>query len=394
MKKLSFIPGIIIGLLCGLALSGTVLAAITANPSTHAVKINGQPVALEGYNIGGNNFYKLRDIGAAVDFGVDYDAATATVLIDTSKGYTVPADATTTQPPVTQPTTTPATVVDGIRYTKGQTIADGSGSISDTELTTKVIAGEHMSREDFSQKANPAIFNTTYTREAYNTLRQTVIDRDAIVQSVNDNAVNPYYSYASASSSEETKAEMKFVAARSGIYNRYETGVEGYRTGQLWLYPGYFICKASIPSVFDEANKATDAFVATLKAMGSDTERIKAINDYVCEHITYGKGYAGPSVAFTGTGQSVGLCGSYTECVQYLCDRVGIPCVSISGENHAWNVVYVGGKWLYVDSTANDGADELSRREACLLSASHPNQDDYPQRTQYAKEVLVPGSTK
>ena len=61
MKKLSFVPGIVIGLLCGLALSGTVLAAIAANPSTHAVKINGQPVALEGYNIGGNNFYKLRD---------------------------------------------------------------------------------------------------------------------------------------------------------------------------------------------------------------------------------------------------------------------------------------------------------------------------------------------
>lgn len=381
MKKLSFVPGIVIGLLCGLVLSGTVLAAITAKPSTHAVRIDGQPVTLEGYNINGSNYYKLRDIGAAVDFGVDYDAATATVLIDTTKGYNA-------TPAATEPA---ASTVDSIRYTKGQTVADGSGSISDTQLATKVIAGEHLSREDFSQKANPAIFDSIYTREAYNTIRQTVIDRDAIVQTVNDKFVNPYYSYASVCASEETKLEMGTVMARMANYYAHQTGVEGYRSGQLWEYPGYFLCKVSTP--FTEANRATDAFVASLSGL-SDADKVRAINDIVCESITYGKGAAGPSIAFTTSEQSVGLCGSYAECVQYLCDRAGIPCVTIGGENHAWNVVFVNGKWLYIDSTANDGADELSRRTTCLLAESYPKNDDHPQRTHFAKEILVPGSTQ
>jgi uncharacterized repeat protein (TIGR01451 family) len=40
------------------------------------------------YNIEGNNYFRLRDIGEALDFGVTWDSAKNTVVIDTSKGYT------------------------------------------------------------------------------------------------------------------------------------------------------------------------------------------------------------------------------------------------------------------------------------------------------------------
>ena len=43
---------------------------------------------LIAYNIDGNNYFKLRDIGEVFDFGVDWDGATNTIVIDTSKGYT------------------------------------------------------------------------------------------------------------------------------------------------------------------------------------------------------------------------------------------------------------------------------------------------------------------
>lgn len=38
------------------------------------------------YNIGGNNYFKLREIAKALDFSVEYDAATKTIIIDTTKG--------------------------------------------------------------------------------------------------------------------------------------------------------------------------------------------------------------------------------------------------------------------------------------------------------------------
>ncbi|MCL2218226.1 MAG: copper amine oxidase N-terminal domain-containing protein [Defluviitaleaceae bacterium] len=57
--------------------------AVQAIPSTATVLINGQPADLRAYNIGGNNFFMLRDLGTALGFEVDWDAATASVLIIT-----------------------------------------------------------------------------------------------------------------------------------------------------------------------------------------------------------------------------------------------------------------------------------------------------------------------
>ena len=54
----------------------------TAKPSTQAIIINGERRDdLDAYNIGGNNFFKLRDLGTALDFGVDYDTASRTMLV-------------------------------------------------------------------------------------------------------------------------------------------------------------------------------------------------------------------------------------------------------------------------------------------------------------------------
>ena len=79
----------------------------------------------------------------------------------------------------------------------GQTVADGSGRVSSVPLTTKVLDGSDMSREDFSQRANPAIFDSIYTRAAYNTICQSILDRDIILTGNNDDGFNPCYNYAS-----------------------------------------------------------------------------------------------------------------------------------------------------------------------------------------------------
>jgi hypothetical protein len=55
--------------------------------STAKVYLDGEELSLTAYNINGYNYFKLRDLGQAIDFGVDYDAATNTVIIDTSIGY-------------------------------------------------------------------------------------------------------------------------------------------------------------------------------------------------------------------------------------------------------------------------------------------------------------------
>ena len=60
----------------------------TAVPTTSQILKDGKEVPLTAYNINGANYFKLRDIGEAFDFGVDWDQATQTISISTSKGYT------------------------------------------------------------------------------------------------------------------------------------------------------------------------------------------------------------------------------------------------------------------------------------------------------------------
>ena len=61
--------------------------SVEASATTSTVYIDGKQVPLAAYTINGNNYFKLRDIGQAFNFGVTWDGATNTVGIDTSTGY-------------------------------------------------------------------------------------------------------------------------------------------------------------------------------------------------------------------------------------------------------------------------------------------------------------------
>ena len=71
----------------------------SCSPSNSSIILDGRSLSLTGYRINGNNFYRLRDVGKALDFGVDFDKQTRTVLIDSGSSA---------QPEPEQPTVTNA----------------------------------------------------------------------------------------------------------------------------------------------------------------------------------------------------------------------------------------------------------------------------------------------
>lgn len=76
------------GIILGAALAAPVAgAALTAQQSSQKITVDGKPVQIEAYSINGNNYAKLRDVGKAVGFAVEYDAATNTVQISTKNEY-------------------------------------------------------------------------------------------------------------------------------------------------------------------------------------------------------------------------------------------------------------------------------------------------------------------
>lgn len=63
-------------------------ASMKATANTSPILKDKLAVKLSAYNIGGNNYFKLRDLGQAFNFAVTWDGATNSINIDTSKGYT------------------------------------------------------------------------------------------------------------------------------------------------------------------------------------------------------------------------------------------------------------------------------------------------------------------
>ena len=52
-----------------------------ASLTNASVYLDGNPLSLTAYSIGGNNYFKLRDLVFALGFSVDWDNATSTVTI-------------------------------------------------------------------------------------------------------------------------------------------------------------------------------------------------------------------------------------------------------------------------------------------------------------------------
>lgn len=80
---------VFLGFLCGLsaALCLTVFAAqmeVINNP--YKITVNGQEVNIEGYNIEGSTYFKLRDVGDAVGFDVDFQNDTIILTASQGKG--------------------------------------------------------------------------------------------------------------------------------------------------------------------------------------------------------------------------------------------------------------------------------------------------------------------
>ena len=241
------------------------------------------------------------------------------------------------------------------------------------------ISADHWSREDYSQEANPSVFTGVYSRELYNTIRQTM------VEGTSDTA--PAYTMVS---KEDYSAVKKLIGRMEGVL-RYEHHVPQNFTN-YWQYLDYFAVSAEMPENYQEPFDFIQPTIQATEGM-TDREKVEYLNDYLCTLLAYKKGKtAGVTRTFAQhSGELQAACGSYARAFKFLCGAAGIPCFTISTSNHTWNMVYVDGQWLHVDVSAND----LYHRPYILLTETVQGRTDRaPEQTAFLKELLVPGSTK
>lgn len=66
------------------AKGGTVTAVVSDN----SIYANGEKLNLKAYKINGSNYFKLRDLGQALDFYVGYDSSVKSIIVSGNAGYT------------------------------------------------------------------------------------------------------------------------------------------------------------------------------------------------------------------------------------------------------------------------------------------------------------------
>lgn len=341
----------IVGILCGdILFGGSVFAdgGVIAALTRQIFCFNGQDVSLEAYSINGYNYIRLRDAAELFGINIEYDATTDTVYLgEVREEYKAP---------------------DGNAY----------------------------SRIDYSSAANPEAFDDVYTRDAYNAVRQSIVDRDYIIAGNDENGYNRDYDYAHfvdpSRTMNSTGTTYRAVNSVLGVINGYYFYLLGVEPDirELYKYPGYAICKATVHTFFAEANSATEGFVQSLKPL-SDREKVKKISEYICDIVDYdvNPSFGGFNEMFTSPSPVKGNCGTYSSAFVYLCQRAGLDSIMVEDEVHSWNEVYADGMWQIVDVSNYDTA----RSETFLFAKEYPRADIYPERTRFAKELLAPGST-
>ena len=354
----------VMGLLCGMVLLSSGYAAastiLSAAPSSQPIFVDGRQVQLEAYEIHGNNFVKLRDVGEEVGFNVYWDGAA--VQMKSSKPYTGMGPVVQTPAPVPTPTPS-APVVPSSSASSGYTINT-----------------DHWSREDFSQRANSAVFTGVFDRALYNTIRQTLVDGGS--------GTAPAYTMVD----KEDYGTVKRLLGQMDGTRRLEHYVPENFVN-YYEYLSYFAVTFKTPEQYHAAQSFIQPAIAQARQLGSDREKVEYLHDYLCSLLSYDvKAVAVISEIFAPrNGEIKGACGAYATAFSFLCDAANIPCFSIRSTDHSWNMVYADGRWLYVDVSA----DDLHGNKNALLVETYPRHTDIaPQATAFLKELLVPGSTK
>ncbi|NDO29279.1 hypothetical protein I5Q83_10485 [Enterocloster clostridioformis] len=241
------------------------------------------------------------------------------------------------------------------------------------------ISVDHWSREDFSQEANPSVFTGVYSRELYNTIRQTMVDGTS--------GTAPAYTMVS---KEDYSAVKNLIGRMEGVL-RYEHHVPQNFTN-YWQYLDYFAVSAEMPENYQAPLDFIQPVIDHAGMLATDRERVEYFNDYIRTLLAYEKGKtAGIIQTFAPhAGELKAACGSYARALKFLCAAADIPCFTISTKTHTWNLVYMEGQWLHVDVSAND----LSGRNSVLLIETYGGTDQAPEATAFLKELYIPGSTK
>lgn len=103
----------------------------------------------------------------------------------------------------------------------------------------------------------------------------------------------------------------------------------------------------------NEANR----ILTQVENLGSDQEKERALHDLLLEELEYDSSADRNQSVYSALAEKKSVCAGYARAMQYLMQRLGIPCyycTGYTGQDHAWNIVKLGDAYYNVDVTWDD----------------------------------------
>jgi hypothetical protein len=97
--------------------------------------------------------------------------------------------------------------------------------------------------------------------------------------------------------------------------------------------------------------------LSQVQYLGSNYEKEKAVHDILIDEISYNDGADMNQSVYSALVNGETVCAGYARAMQYLMQRLGIPCyycTGYAGQNHAWNIVLLDDGYYNVDVTWDD----------------------------------------
>ena len=190
------------------------------------------------------------------------------------------------------------------------------------------------------------------------------------------------------------------------VHNREKIYKTTYSDSDYCVFtPGYTYTDSEIDEIQTAMEQSFQEVRALIPEDAGDYEKVRIVYTYVIDHTQYQTGEDDQSIAGVFWKKSA-VCAGYAGAVQYLLERLDIPCIYVDGstkgstEGHAWDIVKIGQEYYYVDATNGDQPDflngdaaQLEEHKTIIYDYLCPFPEEYEKTYTPSEELTVPSCT-
>lgn len=190
------------------------------------------------------------------------------------------------------------------------------------------------------------------------------------------------------------------------VHNREKIYKTTYSDSDYCVFtPGYTYTDGEIDEIQTAMEQSFQEVRALIPEDAGDYEKVRIVYTYVIDHTQYQTGEDDQSIAGIFWKKSA-VCAGYAGAVQYLLERLDIPCIYVDGstkgstEGHAWDIVKIGQEYYYVDATNGDQPDflngdaaQLEEHKTIIYDYLCPFPEEYERTYTPSEELTVPACT-